>query len=103
MLSDKFHFRFYYSTNTSTVQDAQIKTALVLKPSKYKKKTSLDLVRERTIPTERPPIVGKIVPTFADRGCWVVSATDPPVVNLFFFYRSRYYFFQVAPQLSSRG
>jgi hypothetical protein len=26
----------------------------------------------------RPPLVGEVVPTFADRGCCVVSATDPP-------------------------
>jgi hypothetical protein len=32
--------------------------------------------------------------TLADRGCRVVSATDP---------RSRYFSIQVAPQLSSRG
>jgi hypothetical protein len=34
------------------------------------------------MPTERPPIVGEVVPTFADRGCCAVSATDPLVVNL---------------------
>jgi hypothetical protein len=50
-----------------------------------------------------PPLVGEVVPTFADRGCRVVSATDPPVVSLGFLDRSHYYFFQVAPQLSSRG
>jgi hypothetical protein len=27
---------------------------------------------------ERPPLVGEVVPTFADKGCRVVSATDPP-------------------------
>jgi hypothetical protein len=32
----------------------------------------------------------------------VVSATDPPGRILGFLDRSRYYFFQVAPQLSSR-
>jgi hypothetical protein len=32
------------------------------------------------MPTERPPLLGEVVPTFADRGCCVVSATDPPVV-----------------------
>jgi hypothetical protein len=32
------------------------------------KLNSVALVRERTIPTERPPLVGEIVPTFADRG-----------------------------------
>jgi hypothetical protein len=26
--------------------------------------------------TERPPLVGEVAPTFADRGCCVVSATD---------------------------
>jgi hypothetical protein len=41
-----------------------------------RKLNSVALVRERTIPTERPPLVGEVVPTFADRGCCVVSATD---------------------------
>jgi hypothetical protein len=31
------------------------------------------------MPTERPPLVGEIVPTFVDRGYCVVSTTDPPV------------------------
>jgi hypothetical protein len=39
---------------------------------------SVALVRERTMPTERPPLVSEVVPTFADRGRCVVSATDPP-------------------------
>jgi hypothetical protein len=34
------------------------------------------LVRQRTIPTERPSLVG-VVPNLADRGCRVVSATNP--------------------------
>jgi hypothetical protein len=51
----------------------------------------------------QPPLHGEVVITFADRGCCVVSATDPPVVSLGFLDRSRYYFLQVAPQLSSRG
>jgi hypothetical protein len=29
------------------------------------------------MPIERPPLLGEVVPTFADRGCCVVSATDP--------------------------
>jgi hypothetical protein len=69
----------------------------------YKKLNSVALVRERTVPTERPPLVGEVVPTFADRGCCLVNVTIPPVVNLGFLDRSRYFFFQVAPQLSSRG
>jgi hypothetical protein len=44
----------------------------------------------------------KLVPTFANRGCRVVSATDPQGRILGVLDRSRYYF-QVAPQLYSRG
>jgi hypothetical protein len=36
------------------------------------------LVLERTIPTERPPLVGEVSVKFVtDRGCHVVSLTDP--------------------------
>jgi hypothetical protein len=45
----------------------------------------------------------KWLPTFADRGCNVVSATDPYGCILGFLERSRYFFYQVAPQLYSRG
>jgi hypothetical protein len=45
----------------------------------------------------------KLAPTFADRGCHVVSVTDPYGRILGSPYRSRYYFFQVAPQLYPRG
>jgi hypothetical protein len=55
------------------------------------------------MPTERPPLVGKVVPTSADRGVAWSAQRIPPVVGLGFLDRSRYYFVQVAPQLSSRG
>jgi hypothetical protein len=45
----------------------------------------------------------KLVPTFAYRGCHMVSVTDPYGNILGFLDRSRYFFFQVAPQLYSRG
>jgi hypothetical protein len=45
----------------------------------------------------------KLVPTFADRGCHVVSVTDSYGCILGFLNRSRYFFFQVASQLYSRG
>jgi hypothetical protein len=45
----------------------------------------------------------KLVPIFADRGRHVVSVTDPYGRILGFLDRSRYFFFQVAPQLYSRG
>jgi hypothetical protein len=45
----------------------------------------------------------KLVPTFVDRECHVVSLTDLYGRNLCFLDRNRYFFFQVAPQLYSRG
>jgi hypothetical protein len=54
-------------------------------------------------PSERR-LSAKLVPTFlADRGCHVVSVTNPYSRIPDFLDRSRYYFFQVAPQLYSRG
>jgi hypothetical protein len=44
-----------------------------------------------------------LVPTFADRRCNVVSVTDPYGRILRFLDRSHYFFFEVAPQLYSRG
>jgi hypothetical protein len=44
-----------------------------------------------------------LVPTFADRGSSVFSATDPHGLILGFLDQSSYYFFQVAHQLYSRG
>jgi hypothetical protein len=43
----------------------------------------------------------QLVPTFVDRGCHVFSVTDPYGRILGFLDRSRYFFFQVAPQLYS--
>jgi hypothetical protein len=61
-------------------------------------------VRKRTIPTERPPLVSEVSGNFfADRRCHVVSVTNPYGRILGFLDRSRYYCFQVAPQLHSRG
>jgi hypothetical protein len=45
----------------------------------------------------------KLVPTFADRGCSVISVTDPYSRILGILDRSRYFFCQVAPQMYSRG
>jgi hypothetical protein len=45
----------------------------------------------------------KLVPNFSDRGCHVVSVTNLYGRILVFLDRSRYSFFQVAPQLYSRG
>jgi hypothetical protein len=45
----------------------------------------------------------KLLPTFEVWGCHVVSTTDPYGRILGFLDQSRYFFFQVAPQLYSRG
>jgi hypothetical protein len=45
----------------------------------------------------------KLVPTSADREWNVVSVTDPYGRILDFLDRSRYFYFQVAPQLYSRS
>jgi hypothetical protein len=45
----------------------------------------------------------KLVPTFADRKCHVVSATDLYGRILEFLDRSYYFFFQVAPQVYLQG
>jgi hypothetical protein len=63
-------------------------------PFKVKLKLKLNsvaLVRERTISTERPPLVCE------------VSATDPYGLIVGFLDRSHYFLLQVAPQLYSRG
>jgi hypothetical protein len=67
------------------------------------KKYSMAWVRERTYTPRGRRLSAKLVPTFAGRGRRVVSVTDPYDHILGFLDRSRYFFFQVAPQLYSRG
>jgi hypothetical protein len=67
------------------------------------KLNSVVWVREETIQTERPPLVGELSAKFADRGFRVVSVTDPYGRILDFLDRTSYFFFQAAPQLYSRG
>jgi hypothetical protein len=66
------------------------------------KLNSVASVRERTIPNDRR-LPAKLLPTSADKGCRVVSLTDPYGRILGFLDRSRYFFFQVAPQLYSQS
>jgi hypothetical protein len=40
-------------------------------------KNSMVLVRERTIPTERTPLVGEVSANFGERGCRLVNAMHP--------------------------
>jgi hypothetical protein len=51
-------------------------TKVIWSRTRKQKTNSLALVRERTIPAERPPLLGDVRANFADRGCHVVSVTD---------------------------
>jgi hypothetical protein len=72
----------------------------VWQPTTLKKKNSLASVRKRTIPTERLPFVREVSANVLRKEvCHVVSVTNPYGRILGFLDLSRYYFFQVAPQL----
>jgi hypothetical protein len=89
-----------------TAAAPEILKALILTIIIIKLKTELNsvaLVSERTMPTERPPLVGEVVPFLRIESVAWSEQRIPEVVNLDFIDRSRYVFFQVAPQLSSRG
>jgi hypothetical protein len=58
-------------------------------------------VCKRTIPIDATAAVGE--PTFAYRGCHVVSVLDPYGHILGFVDRCHYFFSQIAPQLYSQG
>jgi hypothetical protein len=54
------------------------------------------------LPSDRR-LSAKLVPNCADRGCDVISVTDPYGRIIGFIGRSRYFSFHVAPQLYSPG
>jgi hypothetical protein len=57
------------------------------------------LVRKRTIPTERPPLVGEVSANFSWIECVAWSAQRIPAAHIIgFLDQSRYYFSRVAPQ-----
>jgi hypothetical protein len=61
----------------------------------YKKQTLWPSVCRRTMPTERPPLFGNLVPTFVDRGVLRGQRGGSPAVdNLSFLDRSHYFSFK---------
>jgi hypothetical protein len=66
-------------------------------------RTTWLVVRKRTIPTELPPLLSDASANFCGEGVTWSAQRIPVAVNLSFQDRSRYFFIQVAPQLSSRG
>jgi hypothetical protein len=67
-----------------------------------KKFSGLSLQANYTDPIDRR-LSAKLMSTLVDRGCRMVRATNPYAHILGFLDQSRYFFFQVTPQLYSRG
>jgi hypothetical protein len=65
--------------------------------------TSVALARERTIPTERPPLVSEVSVNFRGLRVSLGQRNGSPLSYSLFLYRSSCYFFRVAYQLYSRG
>jgi hypothetical protein len=81
-----------FLANTPPIGEGQYSTILATcLTTIWIKKNSMVWGRERTIPTEWPPLIGEVMPTFADRGCNVVSVTDPYGGILGFLDSSRYF------------
>jgi hypothetical protein len=59
----------------------------------HRKLNSVALVCERTLLPRDRRLPSNLVPTFADKGCRVISATDPQGRILAFLDRNRHYFF----------
>jgi hypothetical protein len=76
---------------------------MLLVLSQQIKKNSVVWVRKRTIPTERPPLVGEVIAKFL----WIEGATWSawriPTAVFWVSRREPLLFYQVAPQLYSRG
>jgi hypothetical protein len=52
--------------------------------NKKKKTNSVALVRKKNIPTERPPLVGEVVPTLADIGAaWSAQRIPTAAFSVF--------------------
>jgi hypothetical protein len=66
------------------------------------KLNSVAWVRERTIPTQRPPLVSEVIANLIEGATWSAQRI-PYGSNLGFLDQNCYYFFQVAPQVYPRG
>jgi hypothetical protein len=82
------------------LQVISLKSLMLLKCAN--KPNSMACVREWTIPTKRPPLVGEVSASFF-AGCHVVSVTNPYRRIIGFVGWSCYISFQVASQLYSGG
>jgi hypothetical protein len=80
-------FHKFLWTQSLMERDSQF----VLHIKHKKKKNSMVWVRERTIPTERPPLLGEVLPLVRIEGATWSAWRIPPAVFLGFLDRSRYF------------
>jgi hypothetical protein len=101
-----FHTDSFFSCwrQTLTIQPARrfCQYDYFLLPSGYKQTPRPESANDLYRPRDRR-LSAKVVPTFTDKACRVLNETDLYGRILRFLDQSRYYFFQVAPQLYSRG
>jgi CBS-domain-containing membrane protein len=118
MLSDLGHHDFWVGSDRVNRQSAQYTRPVRLQEkvtgrelsdkqngSEHRTTTNTpwrECASEVYLPSDRR-FSAKLVPTFVDTERHVVSVTDPYGRIIGFIDRSRYLFFQVAPQLYSRG
>jgi hypothetical protein len=94
--SDILHLRLHRSEQSGTLLACLLFCIIIIK-TPWPEST-----RELYRPSDCR-LSAKLVRTFVDRECHVVSVTDPYCRILGFLNRRRYFFFQVAPHLYSRG
>jgi hypothetical protein len=93
---------FFFTYSTFATRSAW----KLVKPFKLPYKTKQTPWPESASELYRPSdrrLSAKLLQTFADRRCHMASVTDPNGRIIGFQKRSRYFFFQIAPQLYSRG
>jgi hypothetical protein len=94
--------RRFYSESINWVEQFSLNSCYLIWSSKLKL-NSMVWVRERTIPTERPPLVGEVIANFCG---WRVprGQRDGSLLPYSrFSTQEPLLFYQVAPQLYSRG
>jgi hypothetical protein len=70
------HFQDDCTSNPNIIGCCPAQARLQLSSCHELKLNSVGFVRERTIPTERPPLVNEVRANFCGYRCRVVSATD---------------------------
>jgi hypothetical protein len=97
-ISPRFHAVFCFYRTFHNATSGQITYWIRFERKWHWPESATELYR----PSDRR-LSAKLMPTFADRGCHVVSVTEPHSRIVAFLDRSRYFFFRAAPRLHSRG